>query len=296
MLRNMKTVKFKNCVLILGDCFKSIPKLPMVDAVITDPPYNYEHLNFDWNSENIKQNITTNIKYNSKVTHVPPNPKLGGTRNTKWYENVEYVDAEFKKHCELLCELLEKRLNEGGYFLQFSDAKSIDLVGSSHRKFFHIKDFHVWERNAGQIRGRPATRDGIDLPDHNTCVINRWEAITISQSRFEGTTPKIYTKNGLGYIATKYNGEYLTNVHHVNRGSNESFDHISVKPLALMRKLVHVYCPANKVVLDPFMGSGTTGVACHQEGRKFIGIERDKHNFEISCDRINEAIKLKKLF
>jgi DNA modification methylase len=44
-------------------------------------------------------------------------------------------------------------------------------------------------------------------------------------------------------------------------------------------------------VLDPFMGSGTTGVACVNTGRKFIGIELDEKYFEIACRRIDEARK-----
>ena len=63
-----------------------------------------------------------------------------------------------------------------------------------------------------------------------------------------------------------------------------------------MRKLVHIYCPINRIVLDPFAGSGTTGAACHLEVRRFIGIERDKANFEMACDRINDLTKLQKLF
>ena len=45
----------------------------------------------------------------------------------------------------------------------------------------------------------------------------------------------------------------------------------------------------NHVVLDPFMGSGTTGVACMNLGRKFIGIERERRYFDIACERIARA-------
>lgn len=44
-----------------------------------------------------------------------------------------------------------------------------------------------------------------------------------------------------------------------------------------------------KIILDPFMGSGTTGVACVKLGRKFIGIEIDEKYFEIACKRIRDA-------
>jgi len=47
--------------------------------------------------------------------------------------------------------------------------------------------------------------------------------------------------------------------------------------------------PTAKTVLDPFMGSGTTGVACAQSGRSFTGIERERKYFDIACERISRA-------
>lgn len=70
--------------------------------------------------------------------------------------------------------------------------------------------------------------------------------------------------------------------------------HITGKPTALMRKLLQV-CPVGGVVLDPFMGSGTTGVACRMEGRDFIGIELDKTYYQIAERRITQAVKPEEL-
>jgi site-specific DNA-methyltransferase (adenine-specific) len=50
------------------------------------------------------------------------------------------------------------------------------------------------------------------------------------------------------------------------------------------------------VVLDPFMGSGTTGVACAQLGRKFIGIEIERKYFDIACERIDNAYRQQRMF
>jgi len=64
--------------------------------------------------------------------------------------------------------------------------------------------------------------------------------------------------------------------------------HPTQKPLAVMRWCIE---QAGKVqtILDPFMGSGTTGVACAQLGRTFIGIERERKYFDIACERISRA-------
>jgi len=67
----------------------------------------------------------------------------------------------------------------------------------------------------------------------------------------------------------------------------EGNDHPTVKPVALMRWLVRmVKMPAGTTILDPFMGSGSTGVACAAEGVDFVGIERDPHYFDIARNRI----------
>jgi site-specific DNA-methyltransferase (adenine-specific) len=56
-----------------------------------------------------------------------------------------------------------------------------------------------------------------------------------------------------------------------------------------MQKAIELSCPVGDLVLDPFMGSGTTGVACLQTGRRFIGIELDAGYFEIARQRLEAA-------
>lgn len=65
-------------------------------------------------------------------------------------------------------------------------------------------------------------------------------------------------------------------------------DHPTQKPVALMKWCLG-FLPEAKTILDPFMGSGTTGVACVKMGRAFIGIELDPDYFDIACRRIAEA-------
>ena len=63
-----------------------------------------------------------------------------------------------------------------------------------------------------------------------------------------------------------------------------------------MSKYCKVLVPAGGIILDPFMGSGTTGVAAIQLGRKFIGIEREPKYFDIACQRIEQAAAQGQLF
>jgi site-specific DNA-methyltransferase (adenine-specific)/modification methylase len=71
--------------------------------------------------------------------------------------------------------------------------------------------------------------------------------------------------------------------------------HPTQKPVAVMAWCIE-QCGACEMILDPFMGSGTTGVAAIQLGRKFIGIERDERYFEIACKRIEQAVAQGRLF
>ena len=72
--------------------------------------------------------------------------------------------------------------------------------------------------------------------------------------------------------------------------------HPTQKPLAVMRWCVEQCKPDPQTILDPFMGSGTTGVAAIQLGRSFIGIEREPKYFDIACKRIEQSVAQGKLF
>ena len=80
------------------------------------------------------------------------------------------------------------------------------------------------------------------------------------------TNAKIYSRSVLGYEK----------------------NHPTQKPVQLMEWCLS-FVPSAKIVIDPFMGSGTTGVACVKAGRAFIGVEIDEEYFETACKRIREA-------
>ena len=71
--------------------------------------------------------------------------------------------------------------------------------------------------------------------------------------------------------------------------------HPTQKPVGLMKWCISFTKDA-QTILDPFMGSGTTGVACANMGRKFTGIEREPKYFDIACRRIEDAYRQQRLF
>lgn len=78
------------------------------------------------------------------------------------------------------------------------------------------------------------------------------------------------------------------NVNIVKNVSKEKTAHPCQMPLQVMKNIIGIL-PDDYIIIDPFMGSGTTGVACRQLNRKFIGIELDKEYYEIAYKRISEV-------
>lgn len=82
----------------------------------------------------------------------------------------------------------------------------------------------------------------------------------------------------------------------LRQGGEKRNGHPTQKPLALMAWCIEQCLSPANTILDPFMGSGTTGVATIQMGRKFIGIEREPKYFDIACKRIEQASKQVDMF
>lgn len=95
-----------------------------------------------------------------------------------------------------------------------------------------------------------------------------------------GNRPKVQKKNE--------GKRYPRSIQRFNTGKNKS-THPTQKPVALLEYLIKTYTNEGETVLDFTMGSGSTGVACIDTNRNFIGIELDKGYFDIAQKRINEA-------
>jgi site-specific DNA-methyltransferase (adenine-specific) len=100
---------------------------------------------------------------------------------------------------------------------------------------------------------------------------------------------------GEGYARWNAGGKRGVYTHLTNPPSRHG-GHPTEKPVALMRELLGDFTNPGQTICDPFMGSGTTGVAAIQLGRKFIGIELDPGYFDIACKRIEEAWRQPRLF
>ena len=115
-----------------------------------------------------------------------------------------------------------------------------------------------------EVRGKPRCKDGYSKSDNYN--------ITPSKSK------------------SKSNEYYPKNLINIGNASQVGKVHPTQKPVALMEYLIKTYTNENELVLDFTMGSGTTGVACKNLNRKFIGIELDEKYFKIAENRINSIL------
>lgn len=104
----------------------------------------------------------------------------------------------------------------------------------------------------------------------------------------EGRAPRLHRQLWMGTIRDGHRT--------AGQKTNPASNHPTEKPVLLLTELIKRLDPNNLMILDPFMGSGTTGVAAVKLGRKFIGIEIEPKYFDIARRRIGEALKQPDLF
>lgn len=99
---------------------------------------------------------------------------------------------------------------------------------------------------------------------------------------------------GTGHRSWNGGGKRGIYTHNVN--TNRQGEHPTEKPVPLMKELIADFTKPGQTIMDPFMGSGSTGVAAVQMGRSFIGIEQDPKWFDLACRRIEAAQSQPSLF
>jgi site-specific DNA-methyltransferase (adenine-specific) len=127
-----------------------------------------------------------------------------------------------------------------------------------------------------------------------------WEKVD-SAPQFNGQGPAMavepFVTAWCGAGHSRWNGGGRRNVFkHPTNGRDRHGEHATEKSLSLMKEITELFTNPGDNILDPFMGSGTTGVACAKMGRAFVGIEKDRRYFDISCERIEAAYRQADLF
>ncbi len=114
--------------------------------------------------------------------------------------------------------------------------------------------------------------------------------------QFNGQCPamgaEMFVTAWCGRGHSRWNGGGRRNVFtHLCQPPSRHGGHPTEKPVSLMSEIVQLFTEPDDCVLDPFMGSGSTGVACVRLGRRFIGVESDPKYFAMACRRIEDAVR-----
>ena len=113
---------------------------------------------------------------------------------------------------------------------------------------------------------------------------------TYSNKYLTDTEYLLYFRKGKGKCFPKsYDDAKTYYIAPINQSDKKVYMHPTIKPLSITERIIRNSSEENDVVLDPFMGSGTTGVACKRLHRDFVGVELNKQYFDIAQRRINEC-------
>jgi site-specific DNA-methyltransferase (adenine-specific) len=207
--------------------------------------------------------------------------------------SVDHIISDPPYEDELHAVMEAMRRNDGGPEGGALDFEGINKIRKSAARVC-VSSCSKWLLLFCMAEGVRAWRD--DIQDAG----GKWDTPLVwlkadSVPRMNGTGPT----RGFDCIATawcgkerrKWNGGGKRGVFNYNSHLEEKKIHPTEKPLPLMLELVKLYTNPGDVVCDPFMGSGTTGVACVSLERKFIGIEKKKEYFDRACTRLTNLQK-----
>jgi site-specific DNA-methyltransferase (adenine-specific) len=199
---------------------------------------------------------------------------------------INYTDWDKEFNLSEAIDLCYELLKSDGNLVLFQGWSNVCDTKYLLDKKFTIQNWIVWDR----IKGRGAKKNFVSTRED---ILWYCKGDNPTYKKMYSNIPK--KTGGLG----KKNGQEnraLTNVWYdispIAPWSKEKVDHPTQKPTQLMERCVAIWTNESDTVLDFTMGSGSTGVACVNTGRNFIGIEKDENYFQIAKKRIEEVNNL----
>ena len=300
--------------ILLGDCLELMKAIPAnsIDMVCTDPPYFLDGLGNDWDKKKLDSKGASAL-----VGNLPKGMKFDRKQSKKFNEFYMKVSAE-----------VYRVLKPGGAFISFSSprlyhsmAMAVEDVG------FEIRDMLGWIYTQSQVKAfsqdHIIERDKIMNAEQKgelKELCRNWktpqlkpaiEPMCLAVKPIEGRYIDNFQKYGTGLmhtgeetktgedhfpaniITTEAIEETMDKVFLVGKpNKSEKGDyntHLSVKPVNLIAHLIKLFTKENGIVLDPFMGSGTTAVACVQSKRQYMGYDICQEYIDIAKKRVLNA-------
>jgi len=246
-------------MIIQGDCIEEMKKLEdnSVDAIITDPPYNISKENDNRDRSKLNSPI---MRRESPLKY-----DFGKWDNMGRKEFLEFT-KEWLKECFRI-------LKDGGAIISFFNKEDISYLG--------------WIGKEYGVRTRT------NFTWHKTNPVPSFRKVNyLSACEYVWIGSK-------GKKTWTFNFKKQKEMHNFfetpNSSSYGQTKHPTEKPLSIIEHFLEVHTNENDLVLDPFLGSGTTAVACIKLNRKFIGIEKEEEYVKIAKARIKPFLEQTKL-
>ena len=310
----------------LGDCLELMKDIPdgSVDLVLTDPPYGtmknaaldgWNNKTTEWDNEMdptaLFTELTRILRQNGKVVLFSQEPytsrlitsaipSLPFAYRAMWYKNV-HANALIAKTAmvnrfEDICIFIKpcpKHDFCGENPLRAYFARVYDFIGKTKKEIMQIigqKADHCFRLNSSQysLCTKSTYQEligvfGIDKMD-GFC---EWEKLKPIQDEYQEANRRNIAEKYPPIFNLWQGGKSKSNV--LEYKKDDDGYHPTQKPVALLEDLIQTYSNEGNTVLDFTMGSGSTGVACVNTNRNFIGIELDEGYFNIAKKRIEEA-------
>lgn len=271
-----------------------------IDCVLTDPPYFIDGMGADWSNDNLRaKKSKANV-----VGSLPVGMKFDPQQGKDLQEFMFQISKE-----------IYRILKPGGFYLSFSQGRLYHRMAVAIEDAgFEVRDMLIWKRE-GQAKAFSqdhfvrkmkiseqqkqdilASLNGRKTPQ----LKGQSEPIVLAQKPKEGTFVQNWITYGVGLIDTtqslddKFPGTVIE-VHKPKGEERKESNHLTLKPITLLEHLINVFTKENDVILDPFCGSGSCGIACQRTGRRFIGIELSEEFYNESIQRYEKHMNEQKI-
>lgn len=288
--------------IILGDCLKFIPRLTdnSIDLFLSDIPYG---INLDdWDV--IHNNTNSALLGKSPAQEGKSGFKRRGKPINGWAQSDRNIGLEYQLWCKNWATEIYPKMKNGSFLFVFGARRTIHrVINAFEDSGFLLKDTLAWKKPSAHHRAQRVSIvlkrrglfeeakkwDGWRLG--NLAPI--WEPIAwfMKPYKIGGTITDNILENEVGAMnidECKLNGLSPTNLLEFGFKKNETRIHEAQKPIDLIEYLIKLVTQEGQVVLDPFMGSGTTAVAAKLLKRNFIGFESNVEFYQKSLERITK--------
>lgn len=282
------------CRIVQGDCLTELPSLEpeSVHLVVTDPPYFLDGLDAGW-----KKGLSGTTRGTGAVGGLPAGMRFDPRQGLALQQ---FIGQVAKRTLPIL--------KPGAFALFFSQPRLAPRMAVGLEDAgFEIRDLYAWRfTRRAQFKAFSMDHfvDRKAIPKHEKENIKRmlggrktpqlrpqFEAMILAQKPKSGTHINNWLEYQTGLIDpnVKLDGMSPATVMTIEKPSREHYNgHLTVKPLQLLNHLIRLFSAPGQVVLDPFLGSGTTALAAISSGRSCIGIEINPDYIEISKRRLKE--------